>query len=176
MFSGLDAFNAAPTEEIRSDLLACCDVPAWADAVLADRPYADADAALQAADAAARRIDLADVDRALARHPRIGERAAGADAGAAWSRREQSGVDRDAGTRAALAAGNRAYEERFGRVFLTCASGRSSAEILAELRERLDNDPGTEASVVGGELRKIALLRLGRLLQPGDQEIREGLR
>ncbi len=160
----LDDLNDAAIEELRPQLLACADVPAWADAVLAGRPYADSDELAATADKAAREFSPADVDRALAAHPRIGERATGAGTEAAWSRAEQSAVSRDTETERALAEGNRAYEERFGRVFLICATGLSGEEILASLRSRLTNDDATEQAVVAEELRKIALLRLGKVL------------
>jgi len=160
----LDHFNTMPAAGPRPALLACCDVPRWADAILEGRPYADAVAIVRAADQAARAFTPEEVDRALAAHPRIGERADGEDTEAAWSRQEQSGVATDPDTQWALAEGNRAYEERFGRVFLICATGLSAREVLDSLRERLDNDPTTEAAVVADELRRIALLRLERVL------------
>jgi len=160
----LSEFNAADAERLRPELLACCDVPAWAEAVLAGRPYADRGDLDARADKAARTLSRAEVDRALAAHPRIGERAQGAGTRAAWSRGEQSGVSSEEETRAALLEGNRAYEERFGRVFLICATGRTGEEILAALRERLVHDPGTEDAVVAEELRKIALLRLAKVV------------
>ncbi len=160
----LEAINTAPADVVRPALLACCDVPSWADAVLAARPYDDEAGVLRVADRAARQLTAADVDRALAAHPRIGERAQGEHAEAAWSRREQAGVSTDEATARALADGNRAYEERFGRVFLICASGLSAEQVLASLRERLGNDPAAEAAVVADELRRIALLRLERVL------------
>jgi 2-oxo-4-hydroxy-4-carboxy-5-ureidoimidazoline decarboxylase len=162
----LPTFNAAPADELTPALLACCDVPAWAAAVRASRPYPDVDALLATADAAARRLTPADVDRALDAHPRIGERAHRDGAEAGWSRQEQSGVHRDAETEQALAEGNRAYEQRFGRVFLICATGLSGDEVLGSLRSRLANDAPTEAHVVAEELRKIALLRLRRVVAP----------
>jgi 2-oxo-4-hydroxy-4-carboxy-5-ureidoimidazoline decarboxylase len=67
-------------------------------------------------------------------------------------------------TMAALAVGNKAYEERFGQVFLICATGLSAADMLAALRTRLRNDPDTEAKIVREELRKITGLRLRKLL------------
>ena len=158
----LDHFNAAPEAELRPELLACVDVPAWADALLLRRPYADLDALLRTADELARRFDRADVDRALAQHPRIGERASGEGTGSRWSRQEQSGVAADA--RAFLVEGNRAYEARFGRVFLICATGLSAEQILDNLHSRLGNDDATEAAVVADELRKIALLRLSKVV------------
>jgi 2-oxo-4-hydroxy-4-carboxy-5-ureidoimidazoline decarboxylase len=82
-----------------------------------------------------------------------------------WSRQEQAGVaDASADTLVALAAGNRAYEERFGQVFLICATGLSAAEVLAALRARLGNDVDTETKIVRGELCKITSLRLRKLL------------
>ena len=87
----LDRINDVDGELLTKTLLACCDVPAWADAVREGRPYADVDSLLAVADAAARRFTQADVDRALAAHPRIGERASGASAEAAWSRQEPGG-------------------------------------------------------------------------------------
>jgi 2-oxo-4-hydroxy-4-carboxy-5-ureidoimidazoline decarboxylase len=77
------------------------------------------------------------------------------------SRSEQSGVDpSDNGTAAALAAGNRAYEEKFGRVFLIRAAGLTAPEILAALHTRLSNPPAEEDAIVARQLREIALLRL----------------
>ena len=160
----LDRFNTAPADELRPTLLACCDVPRWADAVVAARPYADSDALARRADEAAAGLSAEEVDRALAAHPRIGERAEGAGTEAAWSRSEQGGVSRDDETQAALAEGNRAYEEKFDRVFLICATGLSGAEILASLRTRLGNDETTERAVVADELRKIAVLRTRKVI------------
>ncbi|KAA1426572.1 2-oxo-4-hydroxy-4-carboxy-5-ureidoimidazoline decarboxylase [Nocardioides antri] len=160
----LDEFNSAPADVATSALLTCCDVPGWAATVRDGRPYPDIESALDAADKAARELAPADVDRALAAHPRIGERAEGRGADAELSREEQSGVSTDARTRNALLEGNRAYEERFGRVFLICATGLSGDDVLAALRERLGNDEQTEAAVVADELRKIAVLRLRKVL------------
>jgi 2-oxo-4-hydroxy-4-carboxy-5-ureidoimidazoline decarboxylase len=98
-------------------------------------------------------------------HPRIGARPSGQHADAAWSRREQAGVDRnDDRTLAALAEVNRAYEERFGRVLLIFASGKSGAELLEAAQGRLGNNEATERLVIREELAKIVTLRLGRLL------------
>ena len=68
-------------------------------------------------------------------------------------------------TMAALAQGNRRYEARFGHVFLISAEGRTAAEVLAALRERIDNDPETELELAAREQRKITRLRLERMLQ-----------
>lgn len=161
----LQEFNDAPADRLRPLLAACCDVPRWVDHVLAGRPYADASALTRAADGGVRELDDGEVDQALAAHPRIGDRASGNGREAAWSRNEQAGVGDDAEVRAALAEGNRSYEERFGRVFLICASGLSAAQMLAALHGRLTNDPVAEIAVVRDELRKIAVLRLAKVVE-----------
>ncbi|WP_410788728.1 2-oxo-4-hydroxy-4-carboxy-5-ureidoimidazoline decarboxylase [Kribbella sp. C-35] len=158
----LEEFNSAPTDRLRPALAACCDVPRWVDAILAKRPYGDLAALTAVADQSLRELDDNEVDRALQAHPRIGDRPQGASTEAAWSRNEQSGVGDDA--RQELADGNRQYEERFGRVFLICATGLSAAQMLDSLRTRLTHDDATEAIVVHEELRKIALLRLSKVV------------
>jgi len=160
----LQSFNTSPADVVRPVLQACCDAPSWVAAVLAGRPYADEADVVRTADEAARRFTAADVDQALTAHPRIGERAEGEHAEAAWSRREQAAVGTDQATAQALAEGNRAYEERFGRVFLICATGLSADQVLGALRDRLGHEHDEEAAVVADELRKIALLRLERVL------------
>ena len=160
----LESFNTSPADVVRPALQACCDAPSWVAAVLAGRPYADETDIVRTADEAVRRFTAADIDQALAAHPRIGERAEGEHAEAAWSRREQGAVGTDQATTQALAEGNRAYEERFGRVFLICATGLAADQVLASLRDRLGNEPDEEAAVVADELRRIALLRLERVL------------
>ena len=160
----VEELNCTDRSELMATLLACCDVPAWAEAVVAGRPYADAESLLATADDAARRLTPEEVERALAAHPRIGERAQGSGTDAAWSRQEQSGVSRDERTQAELVEANRAYEERFGRVFLVCATGLSAEEVLAAARQRLGNDEASEERVVAEELRRIALLRLRKVL------------
>jgi 2-oxo-4-hydroxy-4-carboxy-5-ureidoimidazoline decarboxylase len=143
----------------RDQLLSCLSVPRWADDVLAGEPYADRVAAVARADEAARTLTDEELDQALSAHPRIGER------GDRQSEREQAGVDPEAGdTAARLAAGNAAYEERFGRVFLIRAAGRDAEAILAELDRRLGNDDTTERAETVDNLRQIALLRLEALL------------
>jgi 2-oxo-4-hydroxy-4-carboxy-5-ureidoimidazoline decarboxylase len=164
--AGLDALNALPAADAGRQLSTCCASRAWVERMVAGRPYADLDALLNASDRAIRELDRDGLAEALAGHPRIGQRADGSSTEAVWSRREQASVgDAAAGVRAALQEGNRAYEQRFGHVFLISASGRSAEEMLAALHERLANDPDTEWGVVAEELRKITRLRLERLLQ-----------
>ena len=162
----VEAVNALPAERLAEDLRACCAAPAWGAAIVAERPFPDRPAVLAAADAASRALSWADVLTGLSAHPRIGERATGDSREATWSRREQSAAAAtpDDATPDELIEANRAYEERFGHVFLIFASGRSRAEILAAAHERLGHDKAAERAVVTDELRKIARLRLERVL------------
>ena len=161
----LEEFNAADREAAIAVLRPCLDIPRWLDELVAARPYGSVDEVVAWAEAAAAPFTAGEVGGALAQHPRIGERPAGEGAEAAMSRAEQAGVDpADAEVAAALAAGNRAYEEQFGRVFLIRAAGRSSREILAALTERLGHTPAEEEPVVADQLRQNAVLRLKGLL------------
>lgn len=160
----LEEFNALAQEEAAAVVRPCADIDAWVAAVVAGRPYADVGSLLATADARAREWTAAEVEQALADHPRIGERHAGGGASAAMSGREQGGVSTAQDVQERLRAGNAAYEEKFDRIYLVRAAGRSAEEILALLDERLENDPETEIAVTAGQLREIALLRLEGLL------------
>jgi len=151
----LASFNAASAADAEAALLSCCGSRAFASAVAAGRPYASTGALEAAVASAISALTWDDVLEAMAGHPRIGDRVSGTSAA------EQSGVT-DA-SRAALVAGNVAYEDRFGHVFLICASGLSGEQVLVALRERLSHDPGTERAVAARELLKITVLRAGKL-------------
>jgi 2-oxo-4-hydroxy-4-carboxy-5-ureidoimidazoline decarboxylase len=156
----MSAFNRLSADEAKGLLRSCLDVPRWVDEVEGGRPYAGWAALRLAAEQSAAGLTDEELDAALARHPRIGERAsAGHDV--EHSEREQSGVDpADVDTATRLAVGNAAYERRFDRVFLIRAAGRSADEILAELDRRLGNDDRTERDETVQQLGEIALLRL----------------
>jgi 2-oxo-4-hydroxy-4-carboxy-5-ureidoimidazoline decarboxylase len=164
---GLDQFNLLP--DASDQLFACCASVTWATRVADGRPYPSR-AELKACSATAlATLDWARLRVAVGAHPRIGERMATAGHEAAWSAGEQSGMDTaTADVRAALVEANRAYEERFGHVFLICATGRTDVEILAAARTRLANDDQTEQVVVRAELAKIVALRLVKLLDALD--------
>lgn len=162
---GVDRFNALSERQRMHLLFGVCSSPIWARRVLAGGPFPDADALLDRADRMLAELPDAEIDAALDGHPRIGARPVDSS-----SAREQAGVaDAAAEVRTALAEGNRRYEDRFGYVYLVCASGRSAEELLAILTERLDNDPATERRVMRSELAKINRLRLERLLTEPDE-------
>jgi 2-oxo-4-hydroxy-4-carboxy-5-ureidoimidazoline decarboxylase len=163
--AAISRFNALPDDAAAERLAGCLHAPGWAVSVLAGRPYPDRESLLATAYRFGVVLDQDELVPALSVHPRIGERPAGADPNAVHSRAEQGGLDaEDAELAAQLLAGNRAYEEKFGQVFLIRAAGRSGAEILAALTERLANEPEAEARVVRDQLAQIAQLRLGALL------------
>jgi 2-oxo-4-hydroxy-4-carboxy-5-ureidoimidazoline decarboxylase len=157
----LAEFNAADPAVAADILKPCLDVRRWAAAITAARPYPSKAALLESAAHAAEPLTAAEVEAAMGHHPRIGERPTAGTTEAAMSRSEQASVDpADTNVVAALASGNRAYEEKFGRVFLIRAAGRSASEILAALTARLTNSPAEEDIIVARQLREIALLRL----------------
>jgi len=154
--------NALSEERARAALGRCCGARHWVDGMLAARPFASDAELLAAAERVWWGLGRADWLEAFAAHPRIGARA---EAMTDWARREQAGANGAAeATLAALAQGNRTYEERFGHVFLICATGRTADEMLGALRARLTNDPATELRVAAEEQAKITRLRLDRLV------------
>ena len=132
----------------------------WARKMMSARPFASAAAVLETADAVWDALPPLDWRQAFAAHPRIGERTGDAQAAG-----EQAGAtSASAGVLARLAEANRAYEQRFGYIFIVCAAGRTAEEILATAEERLNNDPDRELGVAAGEQRHITRLRLSKLL------------
>lgn len=166
---GVAAFDVAPDDELRDRLRSCCAADAWVEEMVVGRPYRSEVALYAASDHATAQLDARGLEQALAGHPRIGDAApahGGDGRSAAWSRGEQAGVaTAGADVLGELAAANAAYEQRFGHVYLVCASGRSAVELLGVCRARLANDPETERRVVLEELAKINRLRLGKLLE-----------
>jgi 2-oxo-4-hydroxy-4-carboxy-5-ureidoimidazoline decarboxylase len=153
----LASFNTASASEAEAAMLSCCESRRFATLVAAGRPYASAEALQAAISSAFSSLNWDDILEAMAGHPRIGERVTGTSAA------EQSGVADD--SRAALVDGNVAYEERFGHVFLICASGLTGDEMLASLRDRLANPPAAERAVATAELLRITVLRARKLAQ-----------
>ena len=157
--AGLTALNALSPHDFEELLLGSCAAPGWARRVTDGRPYESVAELIAVGDAAWAARDPGDLDTAMAGHPRIGARRL-----SGWSSREQAGVGEDEETLAALADANAAYEQRFGHVFLICATGRGPAEILAELNRRMSHDPATERHVAAAEIGKINALRLRKLV------------
>lgn len=164
----VERINALTKAAAREALFDCCGSQRWVDAMLAARPFADDGALRDDASRIWRSLREADWLEAFAGHPRIGdigslrERYAGSREAA---RREQAGV-RLASDRTIedLAAGNAAYEKRFGFIFIVCATGKSAGEMRDLLEDRLGNDRETELAIAADEQLKILLIRLEQLL------------
>lgn len=162
----LEIFNRAAAGDAKAQIAHCVALEDWASALVANRPFQSRQALLQAADKLARQWDEQALHQALIAHPRIGEKAQGDGKEAGLSRNEQGQVNADDATlKQALRVGNAAYEQRFGRVFLIRAKGRSGEEILAELQRRLNNDDRQELIEALAQLREITLLRLEETFQ-----------
>ncbi len=164
--SGLGYLNALANAEARAAFLSCAKSTAWAEAMLAARPFASLDALHAQADAAWAKVSDRDYDDAFSAHPRIGERKASASAASLlWSRGEQAKVD-DASdaARDELARVNAEYEKKFGRTYIVCATGRTAEEMLEIAKGRLGNDAKAEFAAAAAEQRKITALRLDKLV------------
>jgi OHCU decarboxylase len=170
---GLQRLNALPPSEAEIEFLKCCGSVNWARRMIEARPFTDVDELLSKADSIWWSLGTSDWLEAFRSHPKIGEQKAAQPTSAearAWSEQEQSGTQNAAhDTMQALADGNRAYEQTFGYIFIVSATGKTSGEMLAILRERLGNDRDKELRVAAEEQRKITQLRLEKLIKsPGS--------
>jgi 2-oxo-4-hydroxy-4-carboxy-5-ureidoimidazoline decarboxylase len=163
----LTRWNLLPREQAAKEILPCCGSTAWADGMASRRPFADEASLLSASDEVWRNLAKADWLEAFASHPRIGEsgKASSPAKSSQWSMREQEKVaaGEDAVKRE-LADGNAEYEQRFGRIFIVCATGKSGTEILEILRRRLGNDEATELHEAAEQQRMITHIRLRKFL------------
>lgn len=165
---GIDELNQLSREEAASELVKCCGSIEWAQAVAAERPFKSVDELLATSDRIWWLLEPADWLDAFSHHPQIGEqqseRPQAAEA-SRWSAEEQSGTSgTDDDTRATLVAANRAYLNKFGYIFIVCATGKSAAEMLSLLQQRLPNDSEAELHIAAEEQRRITHLRLRKLL------------
>jgi 2-oxo-4-hydroxy-4-carboxy-5-ureidoimidazoline decarboxylase len=164
----LSRWNLLLPSEAAAEILPCCGSRHWAKQVSSARPFESVAALLSAADAIWRALGAADWTEAFESHPRIGGAANGEKSqlrSAHWSAQEQSCAAETAGSlQEALAEGNRQYESKFRRIFIICATGKSAAEILANLHDRLGNEEETELQVAAEQQRQIMQLRLNKWL------------
>nr|WP_203591997.1 MULTISPECIES: 2-oxo-4-hydroxy-4-carboxy-5-ureidoimidazoline decarboxylase [unclassified Streptomyces] len=158
---GLARFNTLDESAARAALLEACASTAWAGQLLAARPYATAEDLYAASDAAMADLTAADLAEAMAAHPPIGRPEPGDPA----STREQAGMSAaSAALKAEMLELNLAYQERFGHVFLICATGLTGEQMRDAVRERIGNPPEKERETVRAELAKINRIRLARLV------------
>jgi OHCU decarboxylase len=164
----LEDLNSLSNSEAAAELLKCCGSARWAREMTNARPFAGIDGLLGAAESIWCSLSEQDWLEAFRAHPKIGEQKAAAvqsEQAQTWSAQEQAGVaDAESETKAELAARNQEYEQRFGFIFIICATGKTSAEMLAILTERLQNDTEAELRIAADEQRKITRLRLEKLI------------
>lgn len=166
--STLEQLNLLSASGAESELLKCCGCKKWAQRLLAERPFESLDELSEKAARIWWSLEPADWLEAFHSHPKIGEQkavAATAREAQQWSADEQSGMrDTSQTIVAELAQLNRVYEEKFGFIFIVCASGKSSAEMLGLLQARLENDRSEELRIAAAEQAKITQLRLRKLI------------
>ncbi len=166
MSLSLSAFNELPRPKAVEELMRCCGCARWAETMADARPFASLEALHEAADETWRNLAFSEWLEAFSHHPRIGEEGLRAKfaSTAGWAEQEQKGVQGASDeTLKALVQGNREYEEKFGHLFLICATGKSADEMLGALRKRLGNAPEREMRLAADEQAKITRLRLERL-------------
>jgi len=160
--------NSLDPAAARAELLNCCGSATWVDVISKSAPFAGTHQLIEKMESAFASLQKGDWLEAFRHHPRLGEKKSPAETSSrakSWSEQEQSGISgAQAGVVAELAAANRAYEDRFGYIFIVCASGKSAAEVLSMLRQRMSNSPEAELGIAAGEQRKITRLRLEKLL------------
>lgn len=147
----------------------CCGAGRWCAEMVARRPFAGVESLMSAAEEIWWSLGPDDWREAFTHHPKIGDIDALRKKYAEtrnWTEAEQLGCqDAEEAVLRGLAEGNRQYEQKFGYIFIVCATGKSAAEMLSILRERLANEPDTEMRIAAGEQAKITKLRLEKLCQ-----------
>jgi 2-oxo-4-hydroxy-4-carboxy-5-ureidoimidazoline decarboxylase len=164
----LSRWNLLPTDEAAQAILPCCGSQAWAQGMAAIRPVQDMATLLATSDRIWRDLSAADWLEAFRSHPRIGDTRGPRESSLRsqdWAAQEQSrAAASNDSLKQALAQANREYEQRFHRIFIICATGKSAEEILANLRQRLNNDEATELREAAEQQRQIAQIRLRKWL------------
>jgi 2-oxo-4-hydroxy-4-carboxy-5-ureidoimidazoline decarboxylase len=163
----LAEWNSLGLDDAADLILPCNGSPVWATLVAYNRPFDSPEALFATSDRIWRSLPEEDWKEAFDSHPRLGEQKAKAATAQSlnWSAGEQSAANPDDAVREALAQGNREYEEKFGRIFLLCATGRSAQEMLTILLHRMQNDAETELREAAEQQRLITQLRLRKWLQ-----------
>ncbi|HJT28848.1 MAG TPA: 2-oxo-4-hydroxy-4-carboxy-5-ureidoimidazoline decarboxylase [Pyrinomonadaceae bacterium] len=160
--------NSLTADEAANELLQCCGSKRWATELATARPYPNEETLLARANEVWWSLERSDWLEAFRSHPKIGEKKAADKVSAQsqqWSGQEQSGVaNAPQATVDSLTTLNEDYEQKFGFIFIICASGKTSDEMLTALRERLQHDREAELPIAAAEQGKITELRLKKLL------------
>jgi OHCU decarboxylase len=162
----LAEFNTLTSPQAEASLMDCCGSTRWAASVASRRPFATVDALRKAADSIWWNLERADWLEAFSHHPQIGDKpASGSESARQWAEGEQTGARAATDdVKARLARANRAYYEKFGYIYIVCATGKSADAMLAILNQRLQNDAPSEISIAAEQQRLITRIRLEKLL------------
>ena len=164
---GLARFNALEEPAAHAALHEACASTAWVRRLLAGRPYATIDALFTASDAATAELTAEDLAEAMAGHPPIGRPKPG-DPTSAREQRGMAGASEE--LKAEMLELNLAYQDRFGHVFLICATGRTGEQMRDAVKERIGNSPEQEREIVRTELGRINRIRLARIAAPVEED------
>ncbi|MFG2145456.1 2-oxo-4-hydroxy-4-carboxy-5-ureidoimidazoline decarboxylase [Streptomyces sp. NPDC048696] len=164
---GLARFNTSDDSTALAALHEVCASSVWGSKLLAQRPYATADELFAASDAAMVELDAADLREAMAGHPPIGRPKPG-DPTSAREQRGMAGASEE--LKAEMLELNLAYQDRFGHVFLICATGATGEQMRDAMKARIGNTAEAEREIVRAELGKINRIRLTRLVETAEEE------
>ena len=163
----IEEFNKLDAAIAKAELIKCCGSDRWAGQLAKKRPFQSVEELIETSDEIWRFMAKPDFLEAFSHHPKIGDMASLQKKFAstqAWATTEQSGVQKaNDTTLQALSAGNATYEKRYGYIFIVCATGKSAAEMVALLNDRLENDSERELQTAANEQNKITHLRLKKL-------------
>ena len=165
----LHEFNILPRVRLIEELMKCCGSQAWVNKMLPFIPADDMVELLEDAEEQWWKCTESDWREAFSHHPRIGDLDSlkkKFESTATWAKDEQAGMGQaNEETLKAFAEANRQYEEKFGYIFIICATGKTAAEMLSNLHMRLQNSPEVEIEIAADEQSKITTLRIEKLLE-----------
>ena len=166
---GLKRLNAFSLQKAYDEFFRCCGSSYWTEAMVHGRPYRSPAQVYGRARSVWDTLPQKDWLEAFKHHPKLGDLEAVKtkfQSTSQWAASEQAGaVQAGDGVLKALAEGNKAYEQKFGFIFILCATDKSAVEILVELHRRIQNDKMTEIRAAAAEQAKITRLRLEKLLK-----------
>ena len=162
----INTFNNLPFAERKNELFKCCGSTAWSEQLAANK-YNSLPEFKSASDKVWNSLSENDRHEAFSHHPKIGDienlKKKFAST-ATWASAEQSKIsEADETTLTELKELNEVYENKFGYIFIVCATGKNAEEMLDLLKKRLINNPAFERRVAAEEQNKITHLRLDKL-------------
>ena len=163
----IDKLNNLSIDEKKTQLKRCCHCKNWVKSMTAIFPIKSSEELFHQATKIWENLTHNDWLEAFSGHPKIGEKQLRDKfaSTANWSSQEQQGVSETSEEiLVKLAKGNKEYEQKFGYIFIVCATGKSANEMLAILEKRLNNNPEQEIKIAANQQDKITIIRLQKLL------------